>query len=206
MNILIVGCGKVGNQLAKILSDKNHDVSIIAKNEVELDNLDDSFEGLRFIGVPIDQDVLKKAGIESCDVVCAVTNDDNTNIMVSQLAREIYKVEQVITRILDPERGDIFSKFGLHTICPTNLTVDAVCSAIEHYCDEQFLKFGPHIVKFTTMDMPKEFVGRKVSEIEYEENEILYGIIEPDGVLKMHDSSNPVLAEGEKLVFSKIIN
>lgn len=73
---------------------------------------------------------MKQAGIESCDAVAAVSQDDNLNIMCSQLAREIFKVPSVLARIYDPAREDVFSHFGLHTVCPTNLTVSAVKSAL----------------------------------------------------------------------------
>lgn len=62
-----------------------------------------------------------------------VTDDDNTNIMVSQLAKEVYGVKKVVSRILDPERGDIFAHFGLETVCPDKLTVEAICSADKAY-------------------------------------------------------------------------
>ena len=128
MNVLVVGCGKVGSRLANTLCDEGIDVSVIARTAAEADKmLEPDFKGSLLCGVPIDQDNLKKAGIESCDVVCAVTDDDNTNIMVSQLAKEVYGVKKVVSRILDPERGDIFAHFGLETVCPTKLTVEAIC-------------------------------------------------------------------------------
>ena len=138
MNVLVVGCGKVGSRLAALLVEEGMDVSIIARTTAEAETmLDPDFKGSLLCGVPIDQDNLKKAGIESCDVVCAVTDDDNTNIMVAQLAKEVYGVSKVISRILDPERGDIFAHFGLETVCPTKLTVEAICSAIKPMLEEK---------------------------------------------------------------------
>ena len=83
------------------------------------------------VGVSIDQDVLRHAGIEGCDVVIAVTRDDNTNLMVAQLARDIFGVPKVISRVSDPRREEVFSSFGLSTICPTNLTVASVVAALD---------------------------------------------------------------------------
>ena len=141
MNIMIVGCGKVGVRLARILTEDGHDVSIIARSAAEVEkNLENDFSGSILCGVPIDQDNLKKAGIETCDVVCAVTDDDNTNIMVAQLAKELYGIEKVISRILDPERGDIFAHFGLETVCPTRLTVEAITSALKPVPDDRYLE------------------------------------------------------------------
>ena len=155
MNVLVVGCGKVGSRLANTLGEEGIDVSIIARTSAEADKmLDPDFKGSLLCGVPIDQDNLKKAGIESCDVVCAVTDDDNTNIMVSQLAKEVYGVKKVVSRILDPERGDIFAHFGLETVCPTKLTVEAICSAIKPMLEEKYVSFGSNMVRFTTMEIP----------------------------------------------------
>lgn len=150
-------------------------------------------------------DNLKKAGIESCDVVCAVTDDDNTNIMVSQLAKEVYGVKKVVSRILDPERGDIFAHFGLETVCPTKLTVEAICSAIKPMLEEKYVSFGSHMVRFTTMEIPKEFIGMTPNDIEYEENETLYAIIRADSTMEIVNNYNIIMREGDKLIFSKAI-
>lgn len=130
MNILIVGCGKVGSQLANVLSKMGHDVSIVDPDEERFSNLSDEFAGYTVTGVPIDQDVLRKAGIEGCEALAAVSNDDNMNVMVCQIASEIFHVPKVLARIYDPARGDVFSHFGLHTVCPTNLSVDALYSML----------------------------------------------------------------------------
>ena len=92
MNILIIGCGKVGSRLADVLCQLGHDVAIIAQKRESFDLLSDDFSGFTIQGVPIDLDILRQAGIEGCDAIAAVTEDDNTNIMVCQIAREIFNV------------------------------------------------------------------------------------------------------------------
>ncbi len=206
MNILVVGCGKVGARLAMSFVDEGHDVSVLARSNSDSEmQLDEDFGGSILCGVPIDQDNLKKAGIESCDVVCAVTGDDNTNIMVAQLAKEIYGIPKVITRILDPERGDIFSHFGLETVSPTRLTVEAICSAVKPMLDERYINFGSHMVRFTTMDIPKEYIDEPASEIQFEDNERLFAIIGADGIMRTVENYDVVMREGDKLIFSKIL-
>ncbi len=91
MNILIVGCGKVGSMLASELSRLGHDVAVLDREESHFSSLDSEFSGYTISGVPIDQDVLKRAGIEGCDALLAMTEDDNVNIMVCQIAREIFR-------------------------------------------------------------------------------------------------------------------
>ena len=126
MNILIIGCGKVGSRLADVLCQLGHDVAIIAQKRESFDLLSDDFSGFTIQGVPIDLDILRQAGIEGCDAIAAVTEDDNTNIMVCQIAREIFNVPRIVARIFDPLREDIFSRFDIQSVCPTNITVSSV--------------------------------------------------------------------------------
>ena len=103
MNILIIGCGRVGSELAELLDKRGHDVSVIDRRPENFDRLPGDFSG-----VPIDQNVLRKAGIESCDAVCAVAQDDDLNIMAAQMAKEIFGVQRVFARISDVDKMDVF--------------------------------------------------------------------------------------------------
>ena len=127
MNILIIGCGRVGSELAELLDKRGHDVSVIDRRPENFDRLPGDFSGFTTTGVPIDQNVLRKAGIESCDAVCAVTQDDDLNIMAAQMAKEIFGVQRVFARISDVDKVDVFKGFGIHTVCPTRLTVLSAC-------------------------------------------------------------------------------
>jgi trk system potassium uptake protein TrkA len=177
----------------------------VAKDETSFERLSPDFSGYTIHGVPIDQDVLRRAGIENCDALAAMTEDDNVNIMVSQLAREIFKVPKVLARIYDPSRGDVFSHFGLQTVCPTNLTVSAVCSALLDNSPAKNINLGAHTITFTSMDIPKEYWDCKVSEIEFEENEVLYAI-ERDSSLILVGLKDMTLKKGDKLIFSKLVD
>ncbi len=205
MNILIIGCGKIGSRLAQVLSEKGHDISIIDSEPSKFDFLPNDFNGFTTTGVPIDQDVLKKAGIESCDVVAAVTSNDNINIMVSELATEIFKVPKVFVRIYDPRRDEVFSNFGMATVCPTNLTVSAICSALEDKTAQLgSMHIGVRTVNFTTMEIPKSFIGLKASEIEFEKDEILYAVLSENNRLNLVGFQDIILHKGDTLIFSKI--
>ncbi len=207
MNILVVGCGRVGSTLANQLSEKEHDVSVIDQNESSFALLDDNFTGLTFRGVAIDNDLLEKAGINSCDAVCAVTDDDDVNIMVSEIARVIYKKEKVLTRIISPEKEDVFESFGLTTVCPTHLTADAIISSLDEYEDEKYLQYGCNKIKFFTMKAPEEYDNIKVHDIEFEDNEILFAIIpKKTGAFKLVDNNNIKIEEGDTLIFSRLID
>jgi len=206
MNILIVGCRKVGSSLANVLNRQGHDVSIVNKNEEGFEFLAADFNGFTTTGVPIDQDVLKRAGIESCDAVAAVTPDDNINIMVSELAKEIFKVPKVFTRIYDPKIDEVFSKLGMNTICPTNLTVSAVCSALNENHENVNMNLGARTITFTTMAAPKAFVGMNASEIELEQDEVLYAIDRGVEGLTLVGMKDIEIQKDDKLIFSKIVD
>lgn len=205
MNILVVGCGKVGLNLAYELSKQGHDVSVVDKSDEGISMLPSDFSGFTTIGVPIDQDVLKKAGIESCDAVAAVTPNDNVNIMVCELAKEIYKVKKVFVRIYDPKREKVFAELGMNTICPTNLTVSAICSALNEDRQCKNMNVGTRTITFSKMDIPKTLIGLKASDIEYENDEVLYAI-EREGNLTLVGLNDIQLKTGDKLIFSKIVD
>lgn len=130
MHIIIVGCGRVGSQLAQILSAEGHNVVIIDKNPTAFKRLGADFNGITITGVGFDPEILKRAGVERADALAAVTNGDNSNIMASQIAKKVYNVPQVITRIYDPLRADIYKKFGLNTISTTTIVAQIFRSAL----------------------------------------------------------------------------
>ena len=121
MRIVIMGCGRVGSQLAAQLSREGHDVSVIDMYQKSFRRLPDDFRGRTVIGTGIDEDVLRTAGIEGADAFVAVTEGDNRNIMAAQVAREIFGVPEVVVRIYDPGREAIYRELGLDTICPTTV-------------------------------------------------------------------------------------
>lgn len=130
MNFVILGCGRVGSRLAVMLDQMGHDVAVIDQNREAFSRLPDTFGGKEVIGLGIDEDILKQAGIEKADVFAAVTNGDNTNIMASQIAKEIFQVPRVIARIYDPIREDTYHTLGLETLCPTTLITNQIISSV----------------------------------------------------------------------------
>ncbi len=121
MHIIIVGCGRVGSELANLLSREGKDVVVIDKNATAFERLGRTFNGLTLLGNGFDLRLLKQAGIEKADAFCAVTNGDNTNLVSAQVAKKIFKVPKVITRIYDPQRAQIYSSLGLDIISGTVL-------------------------------------------------------------------------------------
>ena len=137
--IIIVGCGRLGANLASTLSDENGNVLIMDTNKDSFRRLSSDFGGLSVVGNGTDLDALKNAQIEKASAVIAVTNDDNTNIMVVQLAREMFRVKRVIARLYDPERESVYQDLGIATICPAILSAKEVDKLLEH-CGKECTK------------------------------------------------------------------
>jgi trk system potassium uptake protein TrkA len=116
---VIVGCGRVGSTLARRLAGEGHDVSIVELNVAAFNRLGEDFSGNMVPGNGLDEQTLRRAGIEKADAFAAVTNGDNRNLMMAQVAKEIFRVPRVITRVYDPIRAQVYQELGLETICST---------------------------------------------------------------------------------------
>ena len=121
MRVIILGCGRVGSTLAKMMADEDHDVTVIDQTSDAFRRLGSKFRGTRLVGPGTDLDVLRRAGIENADVFVAVTQGDNTNIMATQIAKEVFNIPKVLTRIYDPIRADAYQQRGIDTICTTTI-------------------------------------------------------------------------------------
>ena len=121
MYVIIIGCGRVGAELAKLLSGEGHDVVVIDRSRDSFNRLGDTFNGLTMVGNGFDLALLKQAGIEKADALCAVTNGDNTNLISAQVAKKIFRVPKVLARVYDPQRAHIYSALGLDIISGTML-------------------------------------------------------------------------------------
>jgi trk/ktr system potassium uptake protein len=130
VNIVILGCGRVGAQLAEILYRAGHTVSVVDSSSESFQRLSSDFKGTTYIGNGVDEDVLDRAGIKRADVFVAVTNGDNRNIMASQIARELFNVKKVVCRIYDPIREETYHELGLETFCPTKVGAQMIFDAI----------------------------------------------------------------------------
>jgi trk system potassium uptake protein TrkA len=121
MHVIIVGCGRVGSELAKLLAGEGHNVVIVDRNPVSFERLGGTFNGLTVVGNGFDLSLLKQAGIEKADAFCSLTNGDNTNLVSAQVAKRIFNVPKVIARVYDPQRARIYSALGLDIISGTIL-------------------------------------------------------------------------------------
>ena len=130
MHVVVVGCGRVGSGLAGILEDGGHTVAVVDKAAKAFRRLPEGFSGKTVVGVGFDRDLLREAGIEQAGALAAVTNGDNSNIMVARTAREMFGIERVVARIYDPRRAAIYEKLGIPTIATVQWTTDRVLRRI----------------------------------------------------------------------------
>lgn len=124
--MVIIGCGRLGANLANTLSDDGGNVLIIDKNKESFRKLSPTYGGLSAVGDGMDFETLKDAELEKADFLVVVTNNDNVNIMIAQIAREFFKVKHVIARLYDPERECVYREFGIDTICPAVLSAKEI--------------------------------------------------------------------------------
>jgi trk system potassium uptake protein TrkA len=130
VNIVILGCGRVGAALATKLDKAGHNVTIIDASSDSFQRLDPEFNGEKVVGNGTDEEVLKRAGIEKADAFAAVTNGDNRNIMASEIAKEIFHVKKVVCRIYDPIRQITYNLLGIDTICPTTMGAEMLFNSL----------------------------------------------------------------------------
>jgi trk system potassium uptake protein len=116
MKIIIVGCGRVGAELAQSMSRAGHEVAIVDVKAAAFDRLGASFRGRTVVGVCFDRDALLRAGIESAEAFAAVTSSDNANALAARIARDKFAVPRVVARIYDPQRRALYDQLGLQTI------------------------------------------------------------------------------------------
>ena len=131
MEVLLIGAGKVGANLAEELIDAGEDVIIIEQNPEILQNLD-HLDCTKIEGMPIDIDVLESAGIRSVDAVACVSDNENMNVMAGQLIKNIYDKEKVIVKIENPANESMYQAMGLQTVCTTSMIIGAVLQNLDY--------------------------------------------------------------------------
>ena len=131
MKAVIMGCGRVGARLAGLLDADGHSVTILDTDTYSFRRLPPTFKGNALVGNGLDQEVLKRAGIEEADAFVATTQGDNRNVMAAQIAKRIFNVPKVVSRIYDPLRQELYNTLGLETISPTTIFAQILREKLE---------------------------------------------------------------------------
>jgi trk system potassium uptake protein TrkA len=182
MYVIIVGCGRVGSELAKLLSNEGHNVVVIDKNSVSFDRLGGTFNGLTMVGNGFDLKLLKQAGAEKADAFCAVTNGDNTNLISAQVAKKIFKVPKVLARVYDPQRAHIYTALGLDIISGTILFAAMLRDKIIES------RFSSYLIETKDLgvieiEVKNSLVGKTIQEINIPSEFLVVAIRRLQGVI-----------------------
>ncbi len=164
MNIMIVGCGRVGSQLAVLLSQEGHNVTIIDKSDESFKKLGGAFNGVTAVGNAFDEKLLRELKIDKQDAFVSVTSGDNTNLMASQIARKMFKVPRVIARVYDPQKADIYKKFDLDIISGTVLVAAMIRDKI---IENRFTGYLVETGELGVIEIiaSKDLEGKRVSDL-----------------------------------------
>lgn len=164
MNVIVVGCGRVGSQLATLLSVEGRNVVVIDKDPESFKRLGTLFNGVTIKGLGFDEDILEEAGIRECDAFAAVTNYDNTNLMAAEVARKIFDVPHVVARLYNPVRERTYQQLGLDYVCGTTLVAEVLLDKIKAGHGHHIASVGDvEVVQFRASNAVE---GKKVSDIE----------------------------------------
>jgi len=131
MKVVMMGCGRVGAWLARLLDADGHQVTVLDTDSYSFRRLQTGFKGKALVGNGIDEEALKRAGIEHADAFVAVTQGDNRNIMAAQIAKHEFGVKRVICRIYDPLRQELYESLGLESLSPTTIFADMLKKKLE---------------------------------------------------------------------------
>jgi trk system potassium uptake protein TrkA len=165
MKIIVMGCGRVGEQLARLLVDESHQVSVIDYDAKALERLGPNFKGQKVIGVGFDRDVLIKAGIEQADAFAAASASDNANIVAARIAHNIFHVPRVVARLFDPQRAEIYRRLGMLTISSTTWGAERLRELLTSADIDPQLSFGSGEVSLVSIEIPPQLAGRMVRDL-----------------------------------------
>ena len=131
MKVIIMGCGRVGAALAGMLDARGYNVTVLDVEPYSFRKLPSDFSGVAMVGNGLEEETLKKAGIEEADVFVTTTQGDNRNVLACQIAKHIYHVPKVVSRIYDPIREEMYRNLGLDTVSPTKVVAELLKDRIE---------------------------------------------------------------------------
>ena len=165
MHFVIMGCGRVGSTLAHSLESQGHDVAVVDQDETAFRRLGAAFEGRRVTGVGFDRDTLREAGIERAFAFAAVSSGDNSNILAARVARETFGVENVVARIYDPGRAEIYQRLGIPTVATVRWTSDQMLRRLLPKGAAPLFRDPSGRVVLAEVPVHKSWVGHRVDQL-----------------------------------------
>ncbi len=166
VHIVIMGCGRVGSSLARSLQKRGHTVAVIDLNVDSFRRLGPDFDGQTIKGVGFDREVLVEAGIERAEGFAAVSSGDNSNILSARVVRETFNVDNVVARIYDPGRAEVYERLGIPTVATVRWTSDQVLRRLLPAGSEPMWRDPSGSVRLIEVHAHRSWVGRSVGQIE----------------------------------------
>jgi trk system potassium uptake protein TrkA len=167
VHVVIMGCGRVGSTLARSLEDRNHTVSIIDADPDAFRRVGPGFNGDKITGQGFDQEVLEKAGIRRADAFAAVSSGDNSNIIAARVARETFGIQQVVARIYDPGRAEVYQRLGITTVATVKWTADQVLRRLLPAGAEPDFRDPSGTIRVDHVPVTETWIGQRTVKFQF---------------------------------------
>lgn len=200
-NIIVVGCGRVGSRFALMLSNYENNVCVIDRDPRAFASLGRDFNGATFAGVGYDEDVLMKAGIDECDFLAAVTQSDNVNLMVVEIARRLYDVPHAVARLYNTGHERAYLQLGIDYVCGTALVAEEIFSKISSGLGDHITTLGDCEVVQFALDLSQtrsDYI--KVSDLESRHKIRVCAFERADGEISSIPTPSSVLYHGDTVL------
>jgi trk system potassium uptake protein TrkA len=166
VNIVVLGCGRMGSGLAQALAFRRHAVTVVDVDPAAFSRLGPSFAGRTVTGSAVDRETLLSAGVERTDGLAAVTASDEVNVVCARLALQVFRVPRVVARLYDPRKADIYRRLGLQTVTPVTWAVHRMADLLCYSHLDAVATLGSGEVDIVETEVPPLLVGRTVTELK----------------------------------------
>ena len=200
-DIIVIGCGRVGSQLATQLSHSDNNVTVVDRDDTAFANLGPDFNGATIQGVGFDEAVLLEAGIKTCDAVAAVTQRDNTNLMIAEVCEKLYGVSHVVARLHDPSHERAYSSLGIDYSCGTTLVAQEIYSKLQSGHGSHVKSLGDvELIQFTLNLRDHGRQTMRVGELERPHGVRVVAFERADGSATSIPDKGSILYDGDSLL------
>ena len=165
MKIIVMGCGRLGEQVSRLMDIEGHHMAVIDMDAEALERLGADFRGRKIKGIGFDREVLVEAGIEEADAFAATSSSDNANVIAARIARNVFHVPRVVARLYDPRRAEIYQRLGLQTISSTILGAERIRELLVHFELDPVMTFGGGEVCMITIETPQRLIGQMIKHL-----------------------------------------